>query len=322
MTGPVAITAVREGTPYNALLAGQQVSFALAAANLYGAVLSAAAPGGAVDPAIAFDMGRALGTRGWWTGLIVIDDDGEPGLVPADLWINAGHWTGTTRPLSGDIGNSVAAPDAAVVNVRFPDGQPPLARLNPVHDMGARLEGSLIAEAETPVANLIGTGATMLNTPAKARKEISDSLTEGVEGGKRVMVTPTDVEQARVGKIHPDPSETAVALRSQIRTDVEAAYGVNGLLSDTEGSSTALSGIWRVAVVRAFDPLANLVELEVARKIDAGIRFDRTKWTPRRIRKWRAPPHNGQLPCNVLSPPGWTLTAQSGLPAWKGTTDR
>lgn len=278
MTGPVAITAVREGTPYNALLAGQQVSFALAAANLYGAVLSAAAPGGALDPFVCFDMGRTLGTRGRWTGLIVIDDDGEPDLIPADLWINNGIWTGTTRPPSGEIGRSVVAPDDAVVNVRLPDGQPPLARLNPVRDIGARLEGALIAESESPVVNLIGAGPQMLNTAARARKEITDSLIDGVEGGKRVLVTPSDIDQARVGKLHPDPSETAVALRAQIRTDVEAAYGIPGLLSDTEGSSTALSGIWRVAVVRAFDPLANLVELEVARKIDGGLRFDRTKW--------------------------------------------
>lgn len=278
MSNPIQITGIRQGEPYNALLSGGAVSFAMAAAQLYGQVLAAGAPGGALDAAMAFDMGRTLGLRGHWEALISVGDNGDPELTPADLWINNGRWTGTTRPLSGDLGNSVAAPDAAIVSVRLPGGQPPLARLNPAHEIGERLEGALIAEAETPVVNLIGTGVQLLNTPAKTRQEINDSLEAGVETGKRVMVTPTDVETAKIGKVRPDPSENALRLREQLRTDVEAAYGVQGLLSGTEGSSTALSAVWRVAVVRAFDPLANLCELELDRKIGGGIRFNRSNW--------------------------------------------
>ena len=272
------VTAVREGAPYNALLAGQQVSFALAAANLYGAALAAAAPGGAMPTDLAFTIGRTLGIRGWSTGLVQIDADGEPFILPADLWVHAGTWTGATRPLDGEIGRSVVAPDAAVVSVRLPDGVAPLSRLNPAADIGARLDGSMVAEAETPVARLIGLGALAMNMPASARTEISTSLEDAVVEGKRQMVTPSDVEQSRIGKLQPDPSTAALSLREQVRTDVEAAYGLTGLLSNSAGAE--FSELWRVATVRTFEPLARLVEVEAARKLGSPIRFNRDAWIP------------------------------------------
>ena len=268
---------VREGAPIGVGLRAfaDQVSFVHTAANLYGSALAAATPA-ALDPAVSFAIGRTLATRGWFAGLIQLDGDGDPLIVPADLWINRGVWTGTTRPLDGEIGVPVAAPDAAVINVRYPDGLAPVSRVHPLGDLAAALDGAMRDEAEVPVLRLIGLALNAAFTTAEQRTAITAGLQKLGVDDSRLATVASEVEQARVGRLGPEPDRAAVELRDQIRHDVAAAYGVQGLLA--EGASTEIHGFWRVATVRTFEPLALMVEAELARKLDTPARFDRSKW--------------------------------------------
>ena len=268
---------VREGSPLATILAGAQVTFIHAAANLYGSILAAASPGGALDAPICFSVGRTLGYRGWWTGLVQLDAEGAPYLVPMDAWLHNGIWTGTTRPLSGEIGATVRAPDAAVVNIRYPDGQPPVSRINPLSDLAAALESAMTDEARVPVIRLIGLDAASGGgTSASQRDDIDKSIGDAVSGGKRHATVAAMMEQSRIGSMTPDPSPGAVALRGQVRDDVAAAFGVLGLLSEAQDASGQSD--WRIATKRTWEPLAMLVEAEASRKLETPVRFNRRAW--------------------------------------------
>ena len=276
MTGLAIPYTVREGSPLASILAGAQVTFIHAAANLYGSILAAASPGGALDAPTCFGIGRALAYRGWFTGLVQLDANGDPYIVPMDAWLHNGIWTGTTRPLSGEIGATVRAPDAAVLNVRYPDGQAPVSRVNPLSDLGAALEASMISEARVPVLRLLGLDPSGATTTPMQHGAIDKSIDDAVSAGKHHATVAAMIDQSRIGSMHPDPSSGAVALRGQVRDDVAAAFGVLGLLSEAQDASGQSD--WRVATKRTWEPLAMLVEAEAVRKLETPVRFNRRAW--------------------------------------------
>ncbi len=277
MSNVIPLT-VREGVPgaSPASYANAQVAFIRAAANLYASALAVASPGETLDASTCHAIGKALATRGWFTGLIEIDADGSPIVTPMDAWLNRGRWIGTTRPLNGDTGLSVSAPDDAVLSVRYADGEAPIARINPLADLAAKLDAAMIEEAETPVLRVLGLDATGIASGPDQRGDITTGVMDAGKDGLRVVTVPAMVEQSRIGKIGPEPERGAVELRKQVREDVEAAYGVQGLLSDS--GSTETHGYWRVATVRTFTPLAMMIEREAARKLDSAPVFRREAW--------------------------------------------
>ena len=239
-------------TDSSAATAGQ---FVRAAANLFGSVLAAAAPGGVVTPALALVMGHRLTTRGRFTGLVEVGADGQFTIEPMDAWVNRGRWTGSTVPLDGDTGRSVVAPDDAVVNVRWPDA--PVSRRGDFATIIEELDGAMLADAKTPVQWLLPLSFEHLNTGSTGRAMINEQLA-ALQG---VLAVPTGVDVGKATQIGPSPSEGALKLREQLRTDVEAAFGIIGLLSETEG--VGIHGHWRVATVRTFEPLAVAIESEL-----------------------------------------------------------
>ena len=267
------------GIPYvyrdgaSAQVAAWRSAFIYTASNLYGQVLAGAAPDGALDTYICYAIGRSLGLRGRFTGLIEVGPDGELSVTPMDAWLNNGRWTGTTRPRDGDTGRTVTAPDAAVFHVRFPDGQAPVSRVNPLGELAAGLDGAMIDETEVPALRVIGLNPTAVAVTGTQRGDVDKSIEKATADGKRHATVVAEIEQSRFGTLQPDPSSAAVQLRAQVRDDVAAAFGVIGLLSEAQDASA--HGDWRVATTRTFEPLARLVEDEAARKLDAPVRFHR-----------------------------------------------
>ena len=251
-----------------AAVAGQ---FIASAAHLIASTLATAAPGGAVTPAVAYQVGRNLALTGRFTGLVEVDADGGYAIEPMDAWLHSGTWHGTTRPLDGDDNSrSVVAPDDAVVNVRWPDA--PVSRRTSLSDIIEQLEGALLADCKTPSQWLLPLSLDHLNVGVKGREQLNTDLSD-LEG---VRTVPTGVQAQQATHIGPSPEDGALKLRAQLRTDVEAAFGLIGLLSETDG--VAIHGHWRVATVRTFEPLARLVEAELTRKVPGASRFNRAAW--------------------------------------------
>ncbi len=262
-----------------------RVSFIYAAANLYGSALAVASPGGALDAPTCQAIGRDLALRGRSTWLIEVDPDGEYSITRMMAWLNNGRWTGTTHPLSGDLGSTVTAPDGAVLNFRFLDGQAPVSRLNPLGGLAAEIENAALSEAEVPVGRLVGAKDFAAGLTAGQRSDVSRGLRRGNapapagdfpnDPSGRVHVLPAEFDGSRVGALGPNPAPALVSLRAQVRDDTAAAFGIIGLLSEAQDASAHSD--WRVATIRAFEPLMLLVEAEAARKLDAPVRFDRRK---------------------------------------------
>ena len=249
-----------------------QAGFVMAACNLYGSTLAAATPAaGPLTGRLLYDCGYRLGRYGKWTAVIEIDGAGDVVLTPFSAWPRAGVWTGYTRECDGRDNRALTVPGAAVFHVELPS--PPLAPLASTAAILQELERAMAQEAIMPVLKYVKMGSA----PVSIRPEQLDELSRGLaerynDGGFAVL--PAYAEEG--GSVQPDPSEGALALRTQMRTDVEALFGVVGLLSEGDGASAQAH--WRVAMVRTFGPLANMIEAEAAAKLAGPVTLNRNTW--------------------------------------------
>ena len=249
-----------------------QIGMVLAACRTYGTALAAMAPdSGPVTPELMFDCGCHLGRFGRWQAFIDVRADGTLRLTPFDAWANNGQWEGNTRERAGRASRHLTVPDDAVVAVGLPGG-PPLGALSSTASIHHANERAIAQDATTPNGRVITMGLESLNIGSRARAEIAQSV-EDARGGVMVLPAGTALGSRGSGVIGPDPSQGSLELRKQLRTEVEALFGIQGLLSDMDAA--AVNNLWRVASVRTFGPMARLVEDEAARKLDAPVRLNR-----------------------------------------------
>ena len=258
---------------------GPYSSLEQTASVIWARSLQVAAPGGMVSAELAYDMGWNLGTRGWCTYIYV---NGK--LIPAELYRVNDMWTGTTRPLDNTLEQAVTAGDHAVISIRFPHDRRPIPLGTPLQDALGEMDRAVYDELRIPSGQVLGFDKDMGAVVAKrGRDEVAKSLSMDAArdnfANKRpgVYVTDAGIEQSRIGKIGPDPSNGVLQMREQLIKHVEAAYGIVGLMGGQPGS-TEINGFWRLAASQTYKGLARMVEEELDRKLALGIRFDPQAW--------------------------------------------
>ena len=258
-----------------------QIAFALATTRIYSAALGMAGlPGTPLDPRTMSDVGYSLARRGRYTGLIEVTDAGAVVLTEFHGWPTEGRWSGLTRERAGRSSRNVDAPDEAIVEFTLPNGAP-ISALSSSAEIGLELERGMASEASMPAGRAI---ALEFLPNATVTPEQTSEWRHHLETGGIHMIA--GAKTADLKRYTPDPSEGALALRDQIRTDYEAMAGLLGLLS--EGDSTAKRELWRLAVISTFEPIALLIETEAAAKLDRPYTLNRELWTRRDLETSRS----------------------------------
>ncbi len=257
----------------------QRAGFTLAACQLYGSTLAAAAPeNGPLNGDVLCDMGYRLGLRGWWAGVIEVGADGELTVTPFDATPYAGMWHGSTREHDGFASRNLRVPAAAVFRIRLP--VQPVGAGSSTREMLEAAETALLGEARTGLH-----GRAVLTIPIEERAsrpeqwtDIADWLQErygAQRGAGLVPVLPPGVKPSQMGG--EAAVEGNVLLRDQAFAEVEAQFGIPGLLrSATDGA--AAHAYWRLAVVRTFTPIAKMIEAEALRKLEAPANLNIGAW--------------------------------------------
>ena len=264
-----------QATPPVADLAG----IVLAACSLWSSTIATAAPAaGPLTARLLADCGYRLARRGRWTAVIEIDGDGDPVLTPFDAWPNNGVWTGATRENDGRQSRALQVPSAAVVNVQLP--APPINPLSSTYEILRELESGFVGDVR---AGLAGRAVITMDDPAVGMTaEQHDALARdledryaGARNAGRVPVLPAYAKPAQMGGGSAD--DYRIPLREQLFTEAEAQFGITGLLRPGADGASAHAH-WRLAVVRTFTPIANLIEAEASAKLETEIRLDRSAW--------------------------------------------
>ena len=151
-------------------------------------------------------------------------------------------WTGTTRPLDGVLEQAVTAGDTAVLSIRFPHDRRPIPPGTPFQYTLSELDRAIYDELRIPSGVLLGVDrdhGAMISAGGRAQISSDLSLDAARESfaAKRpgVYVVDAAVEQSRVGKVGPEPSEGVLNLYEQCVKGVEAAYGLVGLMGRATG---------------------------------------------------------------------------------------
>ncbi len=252
-----------------------QLGFVASACGLYASMLAAAAPGAPLTARLLQDCGWRLGLRGQWTAVIEVGPDGNLVLTPFDAWPSEGFWNGTTREKDGRTPRSLIVPADAVFHVALP--APPLGPLSSTASIAYELERGMAREAALPVGRLIGMAPELAAAAKSARDEMASTFLGSIETASVGVMPPGfSASQNDSGKVGPDPSDGAIALRDQMRADVEGHFGIVGLLSRMDAG--AVQELWRVATVRTFGPIADLIEAEAADKLGEPVTLRRDRW--------------------------------------------
>ena len=250
----------------------------------------------AITPAVLALIARGLIRRGESLHLVDVDG-GAPVLIPAGSWDVRGPWRESEwwyrLDLFGPSGNVTKfVPADAVAHFRYAfDPARPWLGLSPLQwarDTGvlaANLERRLGEEAGGSTARLLpvpadgGDGDEDTDPLAKLKGDISNAkgralvieTTSAGWGDGKSAAPLADWKQQRVG---PDPPEALGALRTAAGLAVLNACGVPvSLATDADGTSQRES--WRRFVMGSVEPVARMVAVELARKLDVpGLRFD------------------------------------------------
>lgn len=244
--------------------------FALAAYRIYADALAAVAPeSGTLTAELLSDCGWYVARRGEWLAFIELDEDGSVVLTPCDGWASRGTWTISTRERDGRDSRHLRVPADRVFRVALE--RRPLDYMSSTSSIVGALDANLAREAIIPPSRLIATTGDlgMLQT-VDQRSEI----TRGVASGGVAVLPHGIAGTGNIMRSGAQPSREALELRAQTRIDVEAMFGIVGLLSH-DNEQVALP--WQVAVMRTFRPLALRVDTEHRDKIggSAGLQLDR-----------------------------------------------
>ena len=130
-------------------------------------------------------------------------------------------------------------------------------------------------EVSIPSGKVVQTIKEMASvTPANRDALAGSVLTPVAKHG--IVVLPPGFERDEKGDYGPDPKRGALELREQLREDIASQFGLTGLLTRTDAG--AIQELWRVAVVRTFEPMARLIEAEASAKLGTEIRLATDRW--------------------------------------------
>ena len=148
-------------------------------------------------------------------------------------------------------------------------GRSVLAEVPSLAPLAGTLEAALIGEHRVPVSRLLGVKVPWRSNPTRKRG-YEESIGERVNlaGAGEVLAAQWDRGQDasdRPARIGPEPSESSVELRDQVRRDVCAAFGVvPGLVYAETGSAQStreLRSLWlRSRVQPVLEDLAGVLQ--------------------------------------------------------------
>ena len=250
----------------------------------------------AVTPAVLALIARDLIRTG--ESVFAIEVDGAaPVLRPAGSWDVRGPWREAEwfyrLDLFGPSGNTTRfVPAGAVVHARYSvDPARPWLGLGPLDwarhtgALAANLELRLSEEASGSVARLIpvpsdgGDGTDedphkMLKldiAAGRGRTLLVETVSSGWGEGKTAAPM-SDWKQQRIGA---DPPAPLISLRDDASMAVMHACGVPATLIMANSDGTAQRESWRRFVMGSVEPVARMVALELAAKLDTpGLHFN------------------------------------------------
>ena len=250
----------------------------------------------AVTPAVLALIARDLIRRG--ESVFAIEVEGAaPVLRPAGSWDVRGPWREAEWfyrvDLFGPSGNVTRfVPSATVVHARYSvDPSRPWLGLGPLDwarhtgALAANLELRLSEEASGAVSRVIpvpqdgGDGGDTdplaglkADIAAGRGRALLVETTNAGWGDGAVAKPQADWRQQRIGA---DPPAPLISLREDAGAAVTTACGVPGALLTARTDGTAMREGWRQFVMGAVEPVARMVALELAAKLDTpGLRFD------------------------------------------------
>ena len=235
----------------------------------------------ALDAPIRGHLGRELARRG--DVVLYLDATAAgPRLVPLQSWTVQGgyqpaEWTyevtlaGPTRTTTRRVGAD------SVVHVRYAvDGMRPWSGISPMQHasetgrLAGLLERALADEAGAPVGSIIPQpegarepdGLATTITGLRGKVLLTETLAAG--SGDRGGRPDADWKQRRIGA---DPPATLNTIRTAVEHCVLACFGVHPSIAAGVGDGTLARESWRRFQAGTVEPLARLVEGEVAQKL-------------------------------------------------------
>lgn len=260
------------------ILGGEALSVELtslyrAAVATWANAMAAASPGAPLTGEILYWLGRQLAMRGKAALAINVASDGVT-LWPYAATRKGDDWTGTATLPDGTT-RALDTPDSGVVHIALAGG-PPIGASDSLATLLPILEMSAATEAAIPPGTSVRMGDGLVGANTQQMAEIEASLSRVLQRSGVAVLPPGVSPGEHYG---PEPSAGLVALRDQARDQVEAAFGIVGLLQPLTGRDAGPSQ-WRMAVVRTFNPLATMIEVEASAKLESEIRLNREAWIP------------------------------------------
>lgn len=235
----------------------------------------------AFDAATLGSVGYALGMYGAATLAIGIDTmTGVERFLPLRVWPTGDGTTysGTTMPLDARQPMPVRVSEDSVIRVALPHSKPPFAFGDSAADGLSMLETSLKRESAVLPTHFIETDERLIGMGKDARADIERSMitarADRNAGHAPVLAAGLKPSETRFG---PKPTEAAIKMRQDYTLDVEAAYGIVGLLR--QGASTESQMLWRAAVIRTALPLIKMLEQEASAKLERDVEFRKDNLT-------------------------------------------
>ena len=240
-----------------------------------------------LTPSVLELIGRALIRRGE-SVFIISTDGGDLKLYPAESWDIDGSVDPDTweyRVTAGGPSGTLTwpyYPATSVLHFRYAiDASNPWRGNGPI-DV-ANIAGRLSSEtANALAAEMSGPVGRMLPLPADGQDDTIEKLrTDIAEARGRVAFiesgdwdnTSANGVNGKLYRFGAEPGQPLVNLLMQSTREIYSACGFNPSLF-VDGDSASLREAHRLALVNVYQPLAKLIESEIAAKLDSGIVID------------------------------------------------
>ncbi len=251
----------------------EQVTLIGAAVRTWGWALAAATPGAPLTGEVLYWAGRQLGLRGKATLAIMLEGEAAT-LLPYAATRKGDQWTGSVTLPDGNTAKHDTE-DGGVVHLVLAGGAP-IGAGDSAASLAVVVDAAAATEASIPPGHAINMGEQMARAGKEVRDQIAATFGAALARSGLVVMPPGAEHGQHYG---PEPSAGLVALREQVRNDIEAAFGITGLLQPLTGRDSGPAA-WRLAIVRTFNPLASMVEVEASAKLETEIRLNRDAWIP------------------------------------------